>query len=173
MLPAVEPAALLLRAESHHGTEFDVRVLAGDVRVRVVEDRVLPVPEVRTGPDEIEREGREFVHPREVRVGFVAPVVLYAEGGGGHRSGEAYGQRHRQPEGRREEHEREITGDHPAEDKQRFGVDSPAAAFRFARGLEVLAHAALDFGLKSGAVRRKFRTRVRTRRGGNGRRKCI
>ena len=82
MLPAVEPAAFLLRAEPHHGAEFDVGILAGNVRVGVVEDRVLPVPQVRTGADEIERESGEAVHPWEVRVGPVAAVVLDAECGG-------------------------------------------------------------------------------------------
>src|SRR5437868_12620505 len=76
MLPAVERASLLMWRQPAENAEVDVGVMARDIDIGVVEHPVLPVPQIGTTPDAIERQRHQLVDPRSVRVGLMSAVVL-------------------------------------------------------------------------------------------------
>src|SRR6266508_1393586 len=79
MLPPVIPPPLLMRRQPGEEAEVDVGVMAGDIDVCVMEDDVLPAPQVGAASNQLQRHRHELVAPGEVRIGLMAAVVLNVE----------------------------------------------------------------------------------------------
>src|SRR6266852_5061547 len=79
VLPPVKREPSLMRCQPGENAEVNVGVMAGDIDVRVMEDNVLPAPEVGTPPNQIQRHRHELVDPGAARIGLMAAVVLNVE----------------------------------------------------------------------------------------------
>ena len=55
----MNPCARMMRRQSTEAGEVDVGVVADDIDEGVMEDHVLPMPEIRAAADEIEAHGHE------------------------------------------------------------------------------------------------------------------
>ena len=100
VLEAVEPVALVVRRHARERAHVDVVVRARDVRVGVVGDVVLVVPEVGVAPQQVQRQRGGLVDRRVARVGAVVAVVLDVEADARHRQRERDRQRNGLPPGR-------------------------------------------------------------------------
>src|SRR5713101_1062862 len=75
VLPPVKRELFLVRCQAGE----DAGVMPGDIDIRVMEDDVLPSPEVGTPPNQLQRDRHELVDPWVVRIGVMAAVVLDVE----------------------------------------------------------------------------------------------
>lgn len=61
MLPPVKHEPLLMRRQPGEDAEVDVGIMARDIDIVVMEDGMLPVPEVRTATKHIQRRRHQLV----------------------------------------------------------------------------------------------------------------
>src|SRR5882724_10358090 len=108
VLPSVKSEPALMWRDPAEDAEVDVAVVAGDIDIRVMDDDVLPAPEVRAAPDHIERHSHQLVDRAVVGIGVVAGVVLNVESDTGRGEPEQDGQRHALPPRMSREHEQHV-----------------------------------------------------------------
>ena len=137
VLPSVEGAPPLVRAQAGEHAEVDVRVVAGDVDMGMMEDAVLPAPQVGAPAQELQRHRRERVDPSGPRIGLMAAIVLDVAPDPGREEAEEDGEQRRLPPRLCREHEQEIGAGEAGQEDRRLQVLLPAVARRPAGGPEV------------------------------------
>src|SRR4029450_12677662 len=140
--------------------DVEVAVVAGDIDIRVMDDDVLVVPQVRAAPDQVERHGRQLVDPGVVGVRLMAAVVLDVEADTGRRHPEQDAQRHTLPPRVGHEHEQEVRDRQTGEGDRRLQVHLPAVAAPPAGDLEILVDSSPKLDLE-GAIRPEFESSSR------------
>src|SRR4029077_12717382 len=68
VLPSVNREPALMGRDPAEDTEVEVAVVACDIDIRVMDDVVLPVPQIRAAPDEVERHRHQLVDPAMVGI---------------------------------------------------------------------------------------------------------
>src|SRR5262245_62606704 len=76
VLPPVKHEPLLMRRQPGEHAEVDVGIMARDIDIGVMEDGMLPVPEIRTAAKHIHRSRHQLVDTELGRVSSVTGVVL-------------------------------------------------------------------------------------------------
>ena len=130
MLEAMKAVARLGRGKAGKRQEVDVVVRAVDVRVGVMRDVVLAAPDVRAGPQYVERYPHQPVDGAVGRVGAVVGVMLDAEANAGHRERERDREQRALPEARRREDEQRVRNTEPDEQHRRLEVHAGAVTLR-------------------------------------------
>jgi hypothetical protein len=133
--------------------QVDVVVEPVDVGEAVVEDVVLPAPDVGAATQEVERPAHQPVELPRSRIGTVVAVVKDVEAD----AGEGEAERDRERQGlvpvRRQGEERPVGADGPGEQECRLGVNPRAAVARTSRRSQMTVDPGLQLLLK-GAVAR-------------------
>src|SRR5207253_7990239 len=83
VLPAVKWEPGLMWRDPAEEAEVEIAVVAGDIDVRVMDDAVLPAPEVRAAPQHVERHRHQLVDRAMVGIRLVSAVVLNVESDAG------------------------------------------------------------------------------------------
>ena len=157
VLPPVIRETPLMRSQPGEETEIDVGVMARDIDIRVMQDDVLPPPQVGAPADQLQRHRHEFVDPGVVGIGLMATVVLDIEANPGRREAEQHGQQEALPPSLVHEDQQRIRHRETGEEDGRLHVHLPAVAWPAAGGSEILFDPAPQLELEGVAVR-KFQT---------------
>src|SRR5882724_4875869 len=110
----------LMRSQPGEETEIDVGVMACDIDIGVMQDDVLPPPQVGAPADQFQRHRHEFVDPGMVGIGLMATVVLDIEANPGRREAEQHCQQETLPPSLVHEDQQRIHHREPAEEDGRF-----------------------------------------------------
>ncbi len=157
VLPPVIRETPLMRSQPGEETEIDVGVMARDIDIRVMQDDVLPPPQVGAPADQLQRHRHEFVDPGMVGIGLMATVVLDIEANPGRREAEQHCQQETLPPRLVHEDQQRIHHREPAEEDGRFYVHRPAVAWPAAGGSEILLNPTPQLEVERVAVR-EFQT---------------
>src|SRR4030095_398427 len=167
VLPSVKSEAALVWRDPAGDAEVEGAVVAGDIDIRVMDDNVLPVPQVRAAPDQVERHRRQLVDRGVVGVRVMAAVVLTVEADTdrgppeperGHR--EQDGPRHTLPPRVGHEPEQQVRDRQTGEEDRRLQIHLPAVAAPPAGDLEILVDSSPKLDLE-GAIRPEFESSSR------------
>src|SRR4030095_5610504 len=122
VLPSVKSEAALVWRDPAGDAEVEGAVVAGDIDIRVMDDNVLPVPQVRAAPDQVERHRRQLVDRGDVGVRVVAAAVLNVEADTDRGQPEQDGQRHTLPPRVGHEHEQQVRDRQTGEGDSRLTI---------------------------------------------------
>ncbi len=155
MLPPVIGPPLLMGCQPSEAAEVDVGVMARDIDVGVMDDDVLPPPQVGAAPDQLQRHRHQLVDPGPIRIGLMAAVVLDVEADPRRREPEKNSQEHALPPGLDHEDQEPIQHGEAGKEHGGLHVHLPAVTLPTAGGEKERVDASPQLELE-GAVIRKF-----------------
>ncbi len=132
--------------------QVDVGVMARDIDVGVVDDDVLPPPQVRAAPDQLQRHRHQLVDPGPARIGLMTAVVLDVEPDPRRREPEKNSQEHALPPGLGNEDQEPIRHGEAGKEDGRLHVHLPAVTLPTAGGEKEGVDASPQLELEGGVI---------------------
>ncbi len=114
--------------QAPQNSQVDIGIVTCDVDIRVMKDAMLPVPDIGTTSDQIQRQGHQGVHPGLARIGVMPTVVLDIEADSRGGEAEEHGEGKGLPPRLGAEHQQEIGRHQEGEENRGLHVHLPTVA---------------------------------------------